>query len=816
MAVVADKVIVELEAKLDRYDARLRAAEQRFSRTTDSIQRDATRTSSIVQAGMRTMAAALAGVSTIALARQFLAMTDEAKKMDAQLRLATAGMGSFAVAQEDVRRIAEDTRSDLSATAGLYAAFARGARELSLSQEQVAEITETVGKAFKVSGTGAVESAQAIRQLTQAFQSGVLRGDEFNSIMENAPRLARLLSDSLNIPTGSLRAMAEAGELTAAQLTRAFSDKKFTAALDEEFKQIPVTFDDAMTLVYNSALTTFSEFDRGGGFSQMLVQFVTDGADGFGDLGQAAQELGIDIRSTFEGLSDAFDPLLEAARAVFGEIGSESRSLADQISATLGEIDFVTGILNYSADLKNARGWGEGMYIPTTTNGTNLQERFNAGQARSEAERRAAIAEQAWRDATNRTSVEALLRGGNPASPTGGGRAGGRAGGRGRTARSPLDPAAFAREEAQLNDQILREKRDAALSIEATADMELARLQAAQEAEALETQASDKYTEAQKARLVALQGNIYALQRLNVVIDRDKEIAERAQEAAELALEQRQGNARLEADALEARYRLARSSKERAEIEGRLLALASEQEKAALEAAIAAGKIADAEAARADLAEAQGSRREEAARANEGPAASYARSLRKGSDEIGDDAERLMVEEIEHVRGRMRDAISEALGTDDPLITGLLDMLLEQVLFRPIAEALAANSAGAGGTFGSVLSTVVGTLFGGAPARASGGHVVGGKPYRVTDGEGFIPAGSGKIVPLGRMRGAGGSNITLRQTVNVDARGVNPEGFADGIRQAVRQETIAIVSAGMKQTIAGVPARMVQFDRDGT
>lgn len=811
MAVVADRVIVELEAKLDRYDANVRRAEQQFTRAMGSIEKRSARTASVVQTGMRSMAAALAGVSAIALARQFLAMVDEAKKLDAQLRLATASFGSFGRAQEDVRRIAEATRADLSATAGLYSAFARNARELGLSQAQVAEITETVGKSFKVSGAGAVESAQAIRQLTQAFQSGVLRGDEFNSIMENAPRLAKLLADSLGVPVGALRAMAEEGELTADKLARALSDRKFTAALDAEFKEIPVTFEDAMTLVYNSALVTFSEFDRGGGFSQMLAQFVTDGADGFGDLAQSARDTGIDIRATFEGLSDAFAPLVEAAKQAFGTIESDAMTLGDRIRPLLVDIDNISAWLSGpegSLERRiNERVFGFGP--------TNMAGRFDEGYERAERARRGELAEQGIRDIFRGYDVMGNRIGGNGPAGRPAPRSTGR--GRTRTTRSPLDPAAFAREEAQLNDEILREKQEAALTVEAIADLELQRLQAEQAREAAETQASDKFTAEQKAQLVALQGTTYALRRLNVVRERDADIAEREQEAAELARGQRQNNARLEADALEARYRLAETSKERADIDGRLLSLAEERERVELEGLIAAGKIADADAARADLAEAQGSRRAASAREHEGPVARFLRDTERSREEVAELAEEWVVDELASIQDRLRNTIMDKIGVDDPILAGVLDLFIEQVILRPIAERFAKFQAGETNTFGAIgnfLSSVVGSLFG-APGRASGGHVQGGKFYRVTDGEGFVAPQSGKIIPLGRMRGAAGGNVTLRQTVNVDARGVNPEGFAEHIKAAVRQETAALVGAGMKQVQANVPARMAQFERDG-
>src|SRR3546814_5986254 len=75
--------------------------------------------------------------------------------------------------------------------------------------------------------------------------------------------LARLLADSLDVPVGSLRAMAEQGELTADKLLRALTDTKFTASIDAEFKQMPVTFDQAMTQVHNAAIVTFGAFDQG-------------------------------------------------------------------------------------------------------------------------------------------------------------------------------------------------------------------------------------------------------------------------------------------------------------------------------------------------------------------------------------------------------------------------------------------------------------------------------------------------------------------------------------------------------------------------
>src|SRR3546814_725962 len=196
----------------------------------------------------------------------------------------------------DVKRIADATRNGLAETTDLYATFMRNGRELGITQDQAAKATETFAKTLKISGAGAAEASSATTQFSQALAFGVLRGDEFNGIMESSPRLARLLADSLDVPVGSLRAMAEQGELTADKLHRALTDTKFTASIDAEFKQMQVTFDKAMTHMHNAAIVTFGAFDQGGEFSTMLATFVFGGADGFKGL-ESSEEHASELQS---------------------------------------------------------------------------------------------------------------------------------------------------------------------------------------------------------------------------------------------------------------------------------------------------------------------------------------------------------------------------------------------------------------------------------------------------------------------------------------------------------------------------------------
>ncbi|ASM31501.1 TPA: tape measure protein [Serratia marcescens] len=110
--------------------------------------------------------------------------------------------------------ISQETRSGLEATATLYGRLERATRSAGTSTEDLAKLTTTINKGLVVSGATAEEASSTMIQLSQALASGVLRGEEFNSISENGSRLAVALADSLGVTVGQLRAMAAEGKLT--------------------------------------------------------------------------------------------------------------------------------------------------------------------------------------------------------------------------------------------------------------------------------------------------------------------------------------------------------------------------------------------------------------------------------------------------------------------------------------------------------------------------------------------------------------------------------------------------------------------------
>ncbi len=164
---------------------------------------------------------------------------DTIAKIGAQLRIATGNTEAGAAAYQEVLKTALATGQGLEQVSTIYRRFAENADLLSLSQKDVASVSKTVAQAMALSG-GSAESAQfALIQFGQALASGQLRGEELNSVLEQAPRLAKLLADGLNVPIGKLRELAAAGEVTSEAIVGALKNQN--ARIQAEFDKLPLT-----------------------------------------------------------------------------------------------------------------------------------------------------------------------------------------------------------------------------------------------------------------------------------------------------------------------------------------------------------------------------------------------------------------------------------------------------------------------------------------------------------------------------------------------------------------------------------------------
>lgn len=796
-----DPVILKLIADVRDYnnkvdqarrltDDRLGAMEKR------SLSMSASLTKGFSAAGRAALGFA-AGFASLALAEKFLAIADASKNLDAQLRLATSGFGTFGQATDDVRRIAADTRSGLEETASLYGNFARASKELGATQSEAARATETFAKTLKISGADANSAASATLQFGQALASGALRGDELNSILEASPRLARLLTESMGTSIGAIKQLGEEGKLTSDVLFRALTDRKFTDGIDGEFRELPVTFDEAMTQVYNAAVITFGAFDRGGQFSTAIANFVSDGAGGFADLEKAAESFGRTLSSELAGV-------IAVAETVIGAIR--------RINDGLGGLPFdQLGKFNDAAAALNPLGAG-----------SILLKQLPAYQDAAAARQR-----QLERDAGEQFVNDALrgrdVMGNRIALPPRSAPAS--SGPKKRTTRGPSaeslaakaereriaairDEADQARDKARIEDEIIAARAALAVAAKDVYSFELTMIDREKSARLADIATRVKLGELSETQATEQRELIDELTQAKVLraIQNKRE--------ADVAL--RENMTRDDLDTLQAQSQATTNRKERVEVEKRILELQHQIERARLEEAIEAGKVADVAKARANLETRQAADNAVLARDSAGPLDQYRERLRQSGENIDDEVESYVVEELDHVRDGIRGALEKAIGTDDPLISGLLNLLIEQVIMKPLADALA--GAGGGGGLGGLVAGIGGAIFG----RASGGRVNAGQMVRVNEGaspgrvEGFIPQGAGHIVPLGRMnalKSGGGGNV---YHIAVDSRNsVTPANFAQQLSSQILQQAAAMDGQTAKAVLNAAPGRMSQYQRDG-
>lgn len=170
---------------------------------------------------------------------------DSYNLMNARLKLATSSQEEFNAAQSELRRIATATQAPLESLATLYQRISRPLKEAGRSQKDILAVTEAVATSFRVSGASAQEAENGVIQFAQALGSGALRGEEFNSVAEQAPRLMQALADSLGVPVGALKEMAAQGLLTADVVTSALVEQ--LGVLRTEAESLPETVGGAMT-----------------------------------------------------------------------------------------------------------------------------------------------------------------------------------------------------------------------------------------------------------------------------------------------------------------------------------------------------------------------------------------------------------------------------------------------------------------------------------------------------------------------------------------------------------------------------------------
>lgn len=202
-------------------------------------------------------------------AQQLVSMADSYATLTARLKIATGSAEELARVQGALFQIAQDQRVPLEAVTDLYGRMALSADALGLRQADLLRLTTTISQALVVSGTSAQAASGALMQLGQALGGGIVRAEEFNSIMEGTPRLARAAAEGMGLTVSQLRTMVAEGKVSSAAFAQAILENQKVA---EEFAQVPRTIGGALTQFRNDILQMVGRINESTEATQKFTQ----------------------------------------------------------------------------------------------------------------------------------------------------------------------------------------------------------------------------------------------------------------------------------------------------------------------------------------------------------------------------------------------------------------------------------------------------------------------------------------------------------------------------------------------------------------
>ena len=336
-----------------------------------------------IGSGLSGLTKLLAGLATADFAKSVLDTADAMQSINSQVRQVTSSETEYLAVQRQLLDTANNTRASLESTANLYVSTSRALKDYGYTQQEILKFTEATNNAMTIGNVGAQQQAAALMQLSQALSSGLLRGDEFNSIAEAAPILLDTIAEYMGKSSKEIRKLGSEGQLTADVIFKAISgaSEKF----GEQAAKIPMTMGQALTVFSNNWQSMVSKLlNDSGAMSGIaaIIKLIADNLNlvvpivaGFAVAVAAAtaQVIGLNVAmlanpfgiiavaiGTVIGLIARFGDEIDVFGGGWSNLSDVIRAVWQLITETIGEavrtvkswFDGLTGWLN-----ENVGGW---------------------------------------------------------------------------------------------------------------------------------------------------------------------------------------------------------------------------------------------------------------------------------------------------------------------------------------------------------------------------------------------------------------------------------------------------------------------------
>lgn len=271
MSEKAGEIYYDIEADVSG----LLKAQGKANKSLDSIGNSATNAAKKMdelQTNINRVAGAIAASLVVDWGKAFLVASDNMSQLNARIERLTGSAATASQTMQSLMRISSATGGSLQDTAKLWETLSTALRDTGATNGQVIQLTETLQKIGRIGGSSSEEMANALRQFGQSISSGTVRAEEFNSILEQMPELARQIAAGMGVSIGELRQLMLDGKLTAEDALNAI--QKQTGSVNAEFEKLPRTLSQANTALTNSFLSMIDSVNQATGASNGLVAVI--------------------------------------------------------------------------------------------------------------------------------------------------------------------------------------------------------------------------------------------------------------------------------------------------------------------------------------------------------------------------------------------------------------------------------------------------------------------------------------------------------------------------------------------------------------
>ncbi|HGG8808810.1 tape measure protein [Enterobacter hormaechei] len=379
MSEKAGEIYYDIEADVSG----LLKAQGKANKSLDSIGNSATNAAKKMdelQTNINRVAGAIAASLVVDWGKAFLVAADNMSQLNARIERLTGSAATASQTMQNLMRISSATGGSLQDTAKLWETLSTALRDTGATNGQIIQLTETLQKIGRIGGSSAEEMANALRQFGQSISSGTVRAEEFNSILEQMPELARQIAAGMGVSIGELRQLMLDGKLTAEDALNAI--QKQTGSVNAEFEKLPRTLSQANTALTNSFLSMIDSVNQATGASTGLVAVIDSMTAALDRLvGKAAS-----ADAQISDLNSTAEMFTRRARtwSWLGLDGWEAQNkalagLSNKAAMLVGDLDAVSKASQTAANTKPIE-------IKTTASATGSKAKGGKSAAQKEAE----------------------------------------------------------------------------------------------------------------------------------------------------------------------------------------------------------------------------------------------------------------------------------------------------------------------------------------------------------------------------------------------------------------------------------------------